>query len=522
MKRVWLASSLSIGIFVAVTATATAAPPTPADELVARARERMMLMGAASPGTPVEAGVMTPAQFDAAIDATWGPGLPTTRKLEIFDQFWATVDREFATFQGIEDVDWSALRDQYRPEIAAGVSRGRFAAIMNHLSVVLRESHTQALDGLVNNGTLPQPGVPLLWQGAQFPNTFGACVTAQDDGSALVIQVSPGHPLGLEPGDRVLGFEGRPWTDWYPELLAAELPMFPLFWGSSPSSFHDSWVSSGPMNWHLFDTIDVVKHDTGNTVHLSTAPLQSLPLSPMCSEQPDLPGVAKPQMLETNFQNVVSWGVLPRTDIGYIYVWGWFGDAGPKFTRAIEELTQQRQTDGLIIDFRFNLGGNMFLSDAGLGMLFDQPEPTIGFAERARPDDHFKMAMSTPPALYVIDMFDGQFDPRSYDKPIAVLTGPGAVSAGDQVALRMTYHPRVRTFGRSTATAFNAPSVVALDPGWFARIARFDAYRVEDPKNYLTHDEFVVDEPVWLTPDDAAAGRDTVVEAAVNWITNGG
>jgi hypothetical protein len=62
-------------------------------------------------------------------------------------------------------VDWAALRLRYRPEVAAGVSRGRFAAIMNHLALALRESHTQANDVLVNFPTFPARGLPLLEQG---------------------------------------------------------------------------------------------------------------------------------------------------------------------------------------------------------------------------------------------------------------------------------------------------------------------------------------------------------------------
>ncbi len=41
---------------------------------------------------------------------------------------------------------------------------------------------------------------------------------------------------------------------------------------------------------------------------------------------------------------------------------------------------------------------------------------------------------------------------------------------------------------------------------------------LSDPSDYLTHNEFVVDEPVWLEPDDVARGLDTVVEAAMAWI----
>jgi hypothetical protein len=473
--------------------------------------------------------VVAPGDWDAAIDATWGTGLPTERKLEIFDAFWRTMDERFAAFQGL-DVDWAALRERYRPEIAAGVSRGRFAAIMSHLALALREQHTVAFDLPVLQ-TPRRPGVPIMvLRGPNINNTFGACATAQDDGSALIYNVAPGHPLGIEPGDRILGYDGRPWPELYRELLAAELPTAGT-WGSSPSSFEHTLVRSAPVNWHLFDTIDILKQATGTVEHLSTAPLNTTPplRSPLCSEQLAVPGVPKPAALS----DLVTWGLIEGSRIGYIYVTGWAGDAGDRFAQAIDELTQRRQTDGLIIDFRHVRGGNMFLSDAGLGMLFEQPTPTIGFAERADPADHFKMrpVVSTEgeicgvfwqgslPDLYVIDMCDRTFDPRSYDKPIAVLTGPGAVSAGDQVALRMTFHPRARTFGKTTNTSFNAPRRLDVgDPDWSMQYAWADAYRIDAPHNYLTHDELDVDEPVWLRPDDVAQGTDTVVDAAIRWI----
>jgi Peptidase family S41/Tricorn protease C1 domain len=460
-----------------------------------------------------QAALTATGDWAAAIDARWGPGLPTERKLEIFDAFWTTIDERFAAFQDL-DVDWAALRDRYRPEIAAGVSRGRFAAIMSHLALALREFHTIANDLTVLN-TPRSPGVPLMVL-RQPSNNFGACATAQPDGSALIYDVTPGHPLGVEPGDRILGYEGRPWRELYPELLAAELPVIGGR-GSSPSSFEHVLVQSAVANWHLFDTIDIWKHDSGTVEHLSTAPLNTTPQlrSRFCTEQLAVPGVPKPAVAS----DVVTWGVIDGTRIGYIYVSAWQGDAGPLFTEAVEEVTQERETDGLIIDFRFNPGGNMFLSDAGLGMLFDRPIATIAFAERADPTDHFKMRMAAPPYIYVIDMYDNAFDPRAYDKPIAVLTGPGAGSSGDQVALRMTYHPRARTFGKTTNTAFNAPcSLDVGDPAWSIRYACADAYRVDDPHDYLTHDEFVVDEPVWLRPDDVAQGKDTVVDAALRWI----
>jgi C-terminal processing protease CtpA/Prc len=219
----------------------------------------------------------------------------------------------------------------------------------------------------------------------------------------------------------------------------------------------------------------------------------------------------------------VDFGLVAGTRIGYIYGYGWLGNADSQFYNAIRTLTQDIATDGLIVDFRFNVGGNMFLSNPGLSLLFAQPQPTIGFAIRADPTDHFKMRMAAggQPQFYVIPSAQSINPVTAYGKPIAVLTGPGAVSSGDQVALRMTYLPNVRTFGKSTATAFNDPTSLNLAAGWFTRLAVADAYRIEAPKQLLTHDEFHVDEPVWLKSPDVASGEDTVVRAAMRWILTG-
>lgn len=445
-----------------------------------------------------------------AVDEAWGEGLPTPHKLALFDRFWTEVDRRFAAFQGI-DVDWPALRERYRGEIERGVSAGRFAGIMSALSLQLRESHTLAIDLSISTRTWPEPGVPLLVQGGWLQDFSGTCITAAADGTALVYRAARTHPLGLRPGDRIVGYEGRLWGDLYKELLEEELPVSPQWWGSSPSAFDHSFVMSAGNNWHLFNTIDIEKA-SGEIQHLSTEPLGSVSAFPFCTEQLDVPGVSMP----VYGRSWVSWGIVSGTNVGYVYVWGWTGDAGVQFERAVRELTEVRQTDGLILDFRFNVGGNLFLSNAALALLFDQPVATIGFDERAAAGGHTAMVEAAPASLYVIPTAANRA--TRYDKPIAVLKGPGAVSSGDQVALRMTYHPRARSFGKGTAAAFNAPTRPAYHANWYVAIATADAYRVDAPHEYLTHDEVAVDEPVWLTADDVARGRDTVVEAALAWI----
>lgn len=459
-------------------------------------------------------GLYSRSDWAAIIDSTWGPGLPTNEKLAIFNTFCDAIDQDFACFQDL-NVNWDSLRSVYYSEISSlnGVSRGRFAAIMNYLSLALKEAHTNCEDKIVNWTTPLAPGIPLLVVGGWGVNThFGACLTPRPDSSLLVYKTVDGHPLGLVQGDVVLGYDNVPWKILYKQLLAAQLPIAGWWWGCSKSAYEHSWLMSAGMNWHLFDTLDVVKYYTGDTLHLPTAPLAGQTTSILGTEQMDIPGVPKPNLLA---QDYVNWGIVSGTQIGYIYVMGWTGNAGDEFLQAVNDLMFNHETTGLIIDFRLNYGGNMFLSNPALELLFNTTVETIGFACRADPNNHLTMFVCAAPSFYNINGNPSTY----YDKPIAVLTGPGAVSSGDQVALRMKFHPRARVFGKSTTAAFNAPTILDLgNSDWTSRYADADAFLVSNPGHYLTHDEFIVDEEVWLTPDDVAQGYDTVVKAAIAWM----
>ncbi|MGA9115719.1 MAG: S41 family peptidase [Bacteroidota bacterium] len=461
------------------------------------------------PDVAKKPGHFTAADWRHAIDSVWGPGLPTAEKLRIFDRIWRVIDSSFACFHNLP-LNWDSLGVLYRSEVAQGVSRGRFAAIMMHLSLALRESHTIASDAPVCYLTPLDAGVPLLVMGPWGDNGhFGAGLTPLPDSSLLVYTAVPSHPLGLTPGDIVLGYDRRPWKRLYEELLAAQLPLCSgWWWGSSPSAYTHSFLMGAGMNWHLFDTIDVVKYAGGDTLHLSTAPLRGAAMSVFCSEQMDIPRVPKP---DSAAQVLVTSGIIAGTNIGYIYAWGWFWNAQSEFLNAVQSLMQ---TDGLIIDFRMNYGGNMILSNPGLNLLFPAPTPTIDFAVRCHPDFHELMCPINNSWFYVIPG-----SPPGYTKPIAVLTGPGALSSGDQVALRMKFHPHARFFGKSTSAAFNGPRGVDVnDPDWYFRYAAADAFLLSSPGSYLTHEELPVDQIVWHTQSAVAQGRDNVVEVARAWI----
>ena len=463
-----------------------------------------------APGSESPPAVTADPTWAERVDEFWGPGVSTAEKLAFFDTFWTTIDRDFACFQDL-DVDWNALRDLYRPEVAAGVSKGRFAAIMSRLSLALMDAHTVALDRDVFWRTPNEPGVPLLVVGQWGQiNDFGACLTPLPNGSAMVYRAVEDHPMGLVPGMVIVRVDGREWSDLYDELLGEGLPVTG-FWASSDEGFEHSWQMAVGANWHLIEFFEAIVPGDDVQYLLSTAPLEGWYTDLWCTEQLPVPGVAFPDIAGGE---LVSWGIVEGTRIGYIYGWGWAWDAETEFEEAVRALMFDHETDGLIIDFRFNMGGDMFLSDPGLALLFDETVPTIDWATRCDPSLHLAMCGMNISDSYVIPGDPGSF----YDRPIAVLVGPGAVSSGDQVALRLAFHAKARFFGKSTSTAFNAAALAHDDAEFRATFAFADAYLLSNPGEYLTHDPLPVDHPVWLQPSDVVEGIDTVVEAAVAWI----
>ena len=95
-----------------------------------------------NPNVVKRPGRYTKKDWRDLIDSVWGPGLPTADKLQVFDFFWNTIDQTWGGFANLE-VNWDSLKTVYRAEVAAGVSRGRFAGILGRLTIALQEHHAK-------------------------------------------------------------------------------------------------------------------------------------------------------------------------------------------------------------------------------------------------------------------------------------------------------------------------------------------------------------------------------------------
>ena len=472
----------------------------------------------------------TAEDWGKLIDSTWGPGQTAAEQLNVFDTFWSLIDQRWAGFPNLP-LNWDSLLAVYRPQIGSGLSRGRFYALMSRMWLALAEPHTYISDAHVDwtfgsNSFQYRRGVPLLCIGEKGLDLLGAPVTPMPDSSSLVYRIAPGNPLGLEPGDLVLGYEGIPWKQLYRQLLDAGVPVSCLYAystpGATPEALTYAFLSCVGRNWGMFDTIDVVKYSSGDTLHLPTAPLATLSQTVWATGQVPIAGVPMPQGVGTT---AVSWGVVQGTNIGYVYVWDWVTASTPQlFHDAIYVLLYNKKVDGLVIDFRTNWGGDYSYANGGLSELFNfDPVSNMSIASRNVSSSHFAFTLhsfgDTPESIpsYI-------FTPTAcpFDRPIAVLIGPACLSAGDYNAFRMRFHPMARSFGKPTNGAFVGGDYLSgsLNGGWQYQVPTSIVNSNVLGEGYLIHKGVQPDEEVWLTRDGVARGEDDVVKRALQWINS--
>ena len=87
---------------------------------------------------------------------------------------------------------------------------------MQQTSLALHDGHTWMTYPAVSN-TAPLPGVPIfVTTSNNYDTHFGACVTTLPDSTVFVYDIVDSHPLGLELGDKILGYDNILWKDLCP------------------------------------------------------------------------------------------------------------------------------------------------------------------------------------------------------------------------------------------------------------------------------------------------------------------
>src|SRR5215475_6729780 len=73
------------------------------------------------------------------------PSVPPADFAAQFDSLWTTFDREYSYFD-YKGIDWSALRDTYRPRAIAAADQAGFIAVIREMLGRLHDQHVVVRD----------------------------------------------------------------------------------------------------------------------------------------------------------------------------------------------------------------------------------------------------------------------------------------------------------------------------------------------------------------------------------------
>ena len=264
--------------------------------------------------------------------------------LAVFDEIWQTVQERFydRTLRGL---DWPALREQYRPLVAAAPSAEARSALINRMLSELGASHTrhytpaepayyQLLD--IFSGALRQE-LPRLFPNGEVAYVGIGVFTRQIGDKTFVSGVLAGLPaarVGLQVGDELVAVDGAPYhpINAFAARHGQEIPL------------------------QIRRTPD--------------GPLQDLLVVP----ERIRPNEAFLHAMEASTRLIDTAGAR----IGYIHIWSY---AGTPYQRLLERQLSTgtlKDADALILDLRDGWGGAQphYLD------LFNAPSPTMVSVDR--------------------------------------------------------------------------------------------------------------------------------------------
>jgi C-terminal processing protease CtpA/Prc len=378
---------------------------------------------------------------------------------QAFEDLFARLGRDYPCFE-LKGTDWQAVGARLRPQVKEVQNDRQFGLLCLELVAALQDSHAQLLPAAA---PVPEVEFP-LWD-AGF-----ACLV-DDRGEPVVYFVaaeSAAARAGLKPGMTVQSVNGIEAG----EAIQSTKEHLKRYVGYSSDRY---------LRYHAYRFF-ARQQKQGQPIELVVAlPNSSEKKFHMRAEHragylPRLPvpidGIAD--------SGNVSWKMLEE-QIGYIYVRRIQADLIESLDAAIKQLASAR---GLIIDVRGNSGG--------------------GFDSRR--------------AFRNFDLEDGAEPSRPrFTREIALLIDARCISAGEGWTSWFVARQRARLFGEATAGASARKTTYTLRNGLFKVRYPVKAYRgsLDRP---IERRGLVPDVPLMPRAEDIAAGRDTVLEAAKEWL----
>jgi carboxyl-terminal processing protease len=398
---------------------------------------------------------------------------PAERQLNIdsFEYVWKTVQDKHWD-RKLNGLDWKAVHDELLPRIQNAGDGEQARTAMNEMLGRLKQTHFEVF---------PSSLYDEMHGGGKGEGSPGLEVRAIG-GHALVTRVmaaSPGERAGVKPGWEILRIEGEPVERGMKEIARR-------FQGSTEAGMMQAQAILRRLDGEIGKTVAVEFLD-------GRGAKQTLEL-----DRTEPPGaVAHFGNLPPLHVEIEAGKAAPR--VGYLR-FNLFFDPETLIAKTRQAVEDCRGCDGFVIDLRGNPGGLGGLAMGLAGWFLDRSGLRLG-----------EMFTRTSNLQFVIFP-----RPEPFRGPLGVLVDDCSASTSEVFAGGLQDLKRARIFGVRTAGA-------AL-PSLFERLPNGDGFQyavanyISAGGKQLEGNGVMPDDIVPLSRAALLAGRDPILDAAVNWI----
>lgn len=317
-----------------------------------------------------------------------GEALSPNDRLDVFEKVWKSVKDKYYD-PNLNGVDWNAVRERYRPQVAAASNDTEFYSVLKQMTGEMGDAHTRFLT----------PREAFEFKNRQTTTT--GIILDEIEGRiivALVAKDSEAEKAGIRPGMPVTEINGQPVSALI-EKNQAEVTK-----------------SSSERAIRILTLRRLTDGDPETQISLTLIDASGKSFNAtLTRKQVPNPSKVASRKLESGF--------------GYVSISRFFAPAADLFVQEYDEI---KDTRGLIIDLRYNGGGSMteVLKIAGM------------FIENRKSFGKIIKRKGQPQDIWI----DGTFK-ANYSRPVVVLVNSFSASGSELFASGLQELGRVKVIG---------------------------------------------------------------------------
>lgn len=431
--------------------------------------------------------VFTPAQEQASRATNDWTG-STEQKVWGLMTIWAEAKYAFPHFEKLSDLDWDRAAQQFIPRVVAAEDMESYYQVLSEFVAMLKDSHTS----IVAPWGHFKPGYDLPPIEVQVVEDRFLITRAGETDEIESQRIYPGLEI-VEIGD-------SPIRDHFENNV--------LKYNTRGSKQGDEAVLTiflfyGPQGEKVEFTVKDMDGTARNvTLTRSSLNRNGSPFMYRFVHNMMVAQTIESKMLDDNILYVN----IPHFENDRVAV---------DFLNMIDGLDPSVIT-GMIVDVRYNMGGNSTTCNKMVACLIDEPVTSPIFKYR-----HYvaaEKAWGKEPRWSTDNIDVSPRNGKKYMGPLVVLSGPTTNSSAEDFIIELQYIGRAKIVGETTAGGAGNALVSALPGGGSFRVSTFTAV-------YPGGEEYVgkgvaPDVEVRPTRKDIFEGKDPILEKAIDVITN--